>query len=121
MMLLYIKISDNQLIIGLTTKSKLNVLLKDGDVTVYQERTFYRAVRKNGDVTVYQERTFYRAVREFYQTAVKYALDHLPLDDEVIQNLQFVDVTRKLESNINQVLYFCQRCLFYEQVNFLNN
>jgi hypothetical protein len=103
MMLLYIKISDNQLIIGLTTKSKLNVLLKDGDATVYQERTFYRAVR------------------EFYQTAVKYALDHLPLDDEVIQNLQFVDVTRKLESNINQVLNFCRRCLFYEQVNFLNN
>jgi len=40
MMLLYIKISDNQLIIGLTTKSKSNVLLKDGDVTVYQEKKF---------------------------------------------------------------------------------
>ena len=38
MMLLYIKISDNQLIIGLTTKSKLNVLLKDRDVTVYLEK-----------------------------------------------------------------------------------
>lgn len=37
-MLLYIKISDNQLIIRLTTKSKLNVLLKDGNVTVYQEK-----------------------------------------------------------------------------------
>ena len=89
-----IKISDNQLTIRLTTKSKLNVLLKDGDVTVYEEKKFYRAVRA------------------FYQTAVQYALDHLPLDDDVIQNSQFVDIVKRLDSDINQVLFFCQRYLF---------
>ena len=46
-----------------------------------------------------------KGVRSFYECAT-YALSHLPLDDDVLLNAQFVDVQERLQADFTQITYF---------------
>ena len=50
-----------------------------------------------------------KGVRVFYESAVSYGLSHLPFDDELLKNAQFVDIKRRLEADFTQVAYFVER------------
>ena len=41
--------------------------------------------------------------------ATSYALSHLPLDDEILHNAQFVDVQKRLQADFTRVSYFVVR------------
>ena len=82
---------DNDLFIGIVTRQHL------------------RKLEEGGDVTSRQVQQFYTAVRGFYLTAAKYAIDHLPLNDQVLQSASFVDFSYRTSASISQVNYFISR------------
>ena len=52
----------------------------------------------------------FRGVKSFYECAIiSYALSHLPLDDEILHNAQFVDLQKRLQADFTQVSYFVVR------------
>jgi len=46
-------------------------------------------------------RRFYTAVRHFFERAVEYSLEHLPLDDELFKSASFVNFEKRLEFKLN--------------------
>ena len=52
---------------------------------------------------------FYSAVRKFYSTAASYALRNLPIDDELLQNVEFVNFDSRSSSTIAEVMFFVSR------------
>ena len=64
---------------------------------------------EDGSVSPTAASKFYASARIFYKTAVDYALSHLPFDDPVLTNAQFVNVSTRLESDFTQVQFFVQR------------
>ena len=85
------QLSDDKLYVGLLTRMTLTRLLEDGSVSP-------TAASK-----------FYASARIFFKTAVDYALSHVPFDDPVLTNAQFVNVSTRLESDFTQVQFFVQR------------
>lgn len=81
--------------IGFTTRTKLNRLLDEGDVTPQQVDSFHEAVLS------------------FLISAVDYALKKLPLEEPLIKHTKFVDVRQRAESGIEDVLYFVERLVFF--------
>ena len=82
---------DDALFIGIMTKTLLNKGLNDGDITPRQVEVFYQAVRC------------------FFVTAVKYALDHLPFKDAVLENASFVNIESRDSCHVSQLAYFVTR------------
>lgn len=82
---------DSGLHIGLVTRQLLQKLEDEGDIS-------HREVR-----------IFYNAVRDFFVTAVDYAISHLPFQDELIRNAQFLKFDSRETSMFSQVEYFVQR------------
>lgn len=62
-----------------------------------------------GDITPQQVDLFHEAVLCFLTSAVDYALKKLPL----IKHAKFVDVQQRAESDIEDVLYFVERLVFF--------
>ena len=83
--------ADDKLFIGLTTRSTLHKLFEAGDISSSQVDKFY-----NG-------------VRAFYTMAVEYATKNLPLDDLVMTNSMWINLSTRLTTSIDAVLYFVQR------------
>lgn len=84
-------ISDKDLFIGMVTKTRLRKLFDEGDVGQAQVTTFYKAVRA------------------FYMQAMQYALDHLPLDDDLLRNATFVNFRSRETVHLSHVEYFVER------------
>lgn len=71
-----------------------------------------REVRKllnEGDIGQSQVTEFYKSVRAFYVRAFEYALDNLPLKDELLRNARFTSFTAKDNALFSQVEYFVDR------------
>lgn len=81
--------------IGFTTRAKLNRLLDEGDITPQQVDLFHEAVLC------------------FLTSAVEYALKKLPLEELLIKHAKFVDEWQRAESDIEDVLYFVERLVFF--------
>ena len=77
--------------VGFITRSTLNHLLTVGDIC-------------ENDV-----KTFYNGVKMFFTTAFKYALNHMPFEDPVLQNAQFIEFDNRDNCTVNIPLYFVQR------------
>lgn len=81
--------------IGFTTRAKLNRLLDEGDITPQQVDSFHEAVLC------------------FLTSAVDYALKKLPLKEPLIKHAKFIDVWQRAASDIEDVLYFVERLVFF--------
>ena len=52
---------------------------------------------------------FYKGVRLFYKSAVDYAIENLPLNDDLLKNAEFVYFPKRDQATISQVVYFVTR------------
>ena len=84
------QMSDDKLYIGLVTRVKQRKLLNDGNIV---NNAFL---------------TFFKGIRSFYHCATDYALSHLPFDDDVLLNVQFVDIQKGDTADFTQVAYFIE-------------
>ena len=82
---------DESLFIGLLTKSVIRKRLDEGDITLQ-------------NVT-----KFYASVRAFHEKALEYALDKLPLKDDLLRSGQFVNIVSRESASFPQVEYFIER------------
>ncbi len=87
--------TGRKLNIGFTTRAKLNRLLDEGDITPQHVDLFHEAVLC------------------FLTSAVDYAVKKLPLEEPLIKHAKFVDVRQRAESDIEDVLYFVERLVFF--------
>lgn len=85
------QLEDSKVYVGILTRSKLNKLVNEGDISPYTASQFVKGAKV------------------FYTTAVSYALSHLPFDDEVLLNAQFVNIENRLEANFSHVAYLVER------------
>ena len=85
------QLEDRKIYICIVTRSRLNKLLEEGDVSP-------REIEK-----------FMNGVKAFYESAVSYALTHLPLKDELLQNAEFVNIRERVQASFTQVTYFVER------------
>ena len=86
---------DQSIIVGITTKRVLQKLLDDGEISSLQVTQFYKGVRA------------------FYVRALEYALDKLPLKDDLLKNASFVSYKRRDDASFSQVEYFVDRFVIY--------
>ena len=82
------QLTDSTLFVGILTRTKVQQLVEEGDVSPSQQRVFFNSVRA------------------FYTKAMEYALQNLPLNDELLQNAAFTNVSTRLLSSFSQVEYF---------------
>ena len=87
-------ISDNHLEIRISTRLLLDCLLSSGYIS-------------DAEVTL-----FYNGVRVFYEITFGYALTHLPINDPLLKNAQFINFNARNNDNIGmkQLEYFINRC-----------
>ena len=89
---------DAKLQVGLITHQKTKSLLDEGHVA---------------DLKV---STFYKGVRAFFEKAVKYSFQNLPLDDALLQNACFVNFEQRISADSLQPEYFVSRCVLYNVI-----
>ena len=82
---------DNALGIGLVTKSTLERLLKEGDISEYQYRKFFEAAKGF-----------------FIKTAIE-ALAKLPFDDDILHHAKFVNFEQRETCTFDSVEFFCNK------------
>lgn len=68
-----------------------------------------RKLLEDGDITPAQVSKFYASARAFYTRAVEYALENLPLQDELLRNARLADFSRRETATFNEAEYFVQR------------
>ncbi len=84
---------DAKLQIGLITHQKAKSLLDEGDVDDRQVATFYGGVRA------------------FFERAVEYSVQNLPLYDILLRNACFVNFEQRMNADALQPEYFVSRCV----------
>lgn len=84
-------ILDNNLFLGLATKTRLRKLLEDGDISAEEQSRFYRSVRA------------------FYTTAMDYGIKHLPLSDDLLEKANFINFSSRENSFFSDVEFFVER------------
>jgi len=82
---------DDCLLVGIVTKTCVRKLLEEGDIGQAQVTKFYDGAPA------------------FYVPAMEYALENLPMNDEMLRNAAFVSFRSKESANFSQVEYFVQR------------
>ena len=82
---------DQSIFVGIMTKRVLQKLLDDGEISSLQVTKFYKGVRA------------------FYVRALEYALDNLPLKDDLLKNASFVSYKKREDASFSQVEYFVDR------------
>ena len=87
----YTHIIDQSIFVGIMTKRFLQKLLDDGEISSLEITQFYKGVRA------------------FYVRALEYALDNLPLKDNLLKNASFVSYKKKEDASFSQVEYFVDR------------
>ena len=83
--------ADEYIFIGIITRREIQKLLNEGDITNVQVNNFYEGVRA------------------FYARALEYALDNLPMKDDLLINAKFVNFGLRNNALFSQVEYFIQR------------
>ena len=63
----------------------------------------------DGEVSSLEVTQFYKGVRAFYVRALEYALDNLPLKDDLLKNASFVSYKKREDASFSQVEYFVDR------------
>lgn len=63
----------------------------------------------DGDIGQEEVTKFYGGVRLFYEKAFNYAIENLPLKNELLKNAQFLNFNLRDKSTFSQVEYFVQR------------
>ena len=92
-----VKVSDDKLDIGFSTKALLKKLV-------------------DGGCDMDKVSKFYLAVRAFYGQGLLYARSRLPLDDPVLKNARFLDFAQRDSCELSHVEYFATR--FAAAINF---
>ena len=69
-------------------------------------RQLLNKLEDEGDITHQEFRVFYNGVRDFLRTAADYALNNLPIKDELLQNAGFLNFEKRELSCFSQVEYF---------------
>jgi hypothetical protein len=82
---------DQSIFVGIMTKRVLQKVLDDGEISPLQVTQFYKGVRA------------------FYVRALEYALDNLPLKDDLLKNASFVSYKKREDTSFSQVEYFVHR------------
>ena len=59
----------------------------------------------DGEISSLQVTKFYKGVRAFYVRALEYALDNLPLKDDLLKNASFVSYKKREDTSFSQVEY----------------
>lgn len=59
-----------------------------------------------GDVSQFDKVKLFKSIRAFYVEAMTYALENLPLRDNLLRNAKFLNFEAKDTANISQVGYF---------------
>ncbi|ROL41322.1 hypothetical protein DPX16_0210 [Anabarilius grahami] len=85
------QLPDSQLGVGFTTRTTLNRLVEAGDISKDSAKKFHVAARS------------------FFVKAVEYATAKLPLHDPVLEHSRFVDLRQKMDTSLDDVLYFVHR------------
>ncbi len=86
-----LSISDNCIFVGLVTRMRLRKLLDEGDISPAQESKFYESARA------------------FYVRAMEYALNNLPLHDDLLRNAKFANFSSRESASFAQLEYFVER------------
>uniref|UniRef100_H3BG61 HAT C-terminal dimerisation domain-containing protein n=1 Tax=Latimeria chalumnae TaxID=7897 RepID=H3BG61_LATCH len=84
------QLDDAHIFIGSITRATLTKGMKDDDIN---------------EISV----KFFAGVHVFYVKTCAYAMENLPLDDEVLHNAPCIDYTQCLHAHFTQVQYFVQR------------
>lgn len=77
--------------IGFLTKTTVNRLLAEGDASSRDENRFYEGVKR------------------FFSTAFEYAVTHMPVNDPVLVNAQFVQFSNRENCQVDMPQYFVHR------------
>lgn len=80
--------------VGFTTRAKLNRLVDEGDVSPHQAEKFHQAALA------------------FLIAAVEYSIKKLPLQEPLLKRAKFVDFRQRLDSGVEDALYFVERFVF---------
>lgn len=72
-------------------------------------RTSMNNLVSAGDVGPEDEKQFYAGARAFFIDAFKYALSHMPLDDELLINAEMVYFEQRENIKPSMVQYFVER------------
>ena len=78
---------QEELFIGICTKNLLNKLLEDGEVSALDKQTFFAGVLA------------------FYSEAFSYGVEKLPINDSVLKNSIFADISKRESMSIDDVLF----------------
>ena len=84
-------LGDSAITIGIVTKQCLQKLLNEGDISAYEQKKFYAAVRA------------------FYVDAASQAVKKLPFDDCFLSNARFLNFEKREECTFDSVEFFCAR------------
>ena len=87
--------------IGLITHQKTKSLLDEGHVADRQVSTFYTGVRA------------------FFERAMEYSIQNLPLNDVLLQNASFLNFEQRMNADALQPEYFVSICVLPMNVFFL--
>ena len=85
------QLDDSTMTIGMLTKQRLLRLLGEGDISAYEQKKFYGAVRA------------------FYVDAASEAVKKLPFDDSFLSNARFLNFERRAECTFDAVEFFCAK------------
>ena len=78
------------------------------DVRFVTKTTLQRLI-SSGDVASNKEKVFYNGVQAFHLKAYGYAISHLPVDDPVLLNAEFVQFEDREHLSISMPQFFVDR------------
>lgn len=72
-------------------------------------KTTLECLIKSGDIPSSKEQVFLNGAYAFFQKAYEYALSHLPIDDPVLVNAEFVRFDDRDNSSLSMRQFFVER------------
>lgn len=78
------------------------------DVGLVTKTTLKRLIT-SGDIPSSKEQVFLNGAYAFFQKAYEYALSHLPIDDPVLVNAEFVRFEDRESSSLSMPQFFVER------------
>ena len=87
-----------EMFIAISTKTLINKLFEEGDISPAEKQKFYSAVHR------------------FYSETFSYTIQKLPINDSVLKHSVFVDISKRDVASFNDVLCFVEKFkLDYDQ------
>lgn len=83
-------------------------LASEMDVGFVTKTTLKRLI-SSGDVASNKEQVFHNGMQAFFLKAYEYAISHLPVDDPVLLNAEFVRFEDREHSTISMPQFFVER------------